>query len=114
MFKNTLFSFKKIAICCIAVLNFCLWSGDSMAQDEHEKMEEDNVKAIDSPSGENSRISLEQPAVNTTPSSSTSTFKVASQKKDPQVSGERKKPEAMPSTMSFNIFLYIVDKFKAD
>ena len=83
-----------------------------MAQDEHEKMEVD--KPIDNPSGENSRISLDQPAVATTPSSSTSNPKVAPQKKDLQVSGERKKPEAMPSTMSFNIFLYIVDKFKAD
>lgn len=86
-----------------------------MAQDEHEKMEVENVKPVDHPSDESSRTSLDRPTVTVTPSSSKSTAKVvAPQKKDPQVSGERKKAETMPSTMSFNIFLYIVDKFKAD
>ncbi|PZX57878.1 hypothetical protein [Algoriphagus chordae] len=113
---KTDFSFKKLTIFSIAVLGICFWAGDSMAQNEQEKSEMEREKPIDKPLVENQS---DQPDIQVRESYIPSTTNVApvktpAPKKESTFSGEGKKAEPAPSTLSFNIFLYIVDKFKAD
>ncbi|MEB2774747.1 hypothetical protein SYJ56_05485 [Algoriphagus sp. D3-2-R+10] len=88
-----------------------------MAQSERDKSEMEREKPIDKPLVENQSDQIDiqtsdspTPAVGGTVTNNKSTL----QKKETQLSGEGKKVESTPSTLSFNIFLYIVDKFKAD
>lgn len=119
MISTTNVSFKKLAILSLAVFGFCFWTGDSMAQSEHEKSEMENPKPFDRPLVENhSDLLNDDPLQNSdTPAAATVHQSVKTpipSKKDLNVSGEGKKANPAPSTLSFNIFLYIVDKFKAD
>lgn len=111
------FNSKKIAFCSILFLLFCFFAVDSMAQTENEKPEIDRAKSHDLPLFENySRIKDPQnQATQATQNTVTKpTVRQDTYKPEPIMEGERKKIETTPSTMSFNIFLYIVDKFKAD
>lgn len=117
MFENSSFPFKKLGISICAVLGMCLWTEDVLAQSEREKVEIENIRNVDKPVSEDHTSTLDgsipkisaskqtQPVVSATPF-----------RKEILTSGEGKKtePSAAPSTLSFNIFLYIVDKFKAD
>lgn len=114
MLKILTLNSKKTTITSIVFLLFCLFAVDSMAQSEKDKPEVDNPKAQDSPHLEDfngakeiSSHTIQSPSIKPAPKHETI-------KSDQNVSGERKKVETTPSTMSFNIFLYIVDKFKAD
>ncbi|WP_339698280.1 hypothetical protein [Algoriphagus aquimarinus] len=109
--------FKKIIFFGISVLGMCIYAGDTMAQSEKDKSEMDNVKPIDKPLVENHLDILNDGQSISSPNASSvngSTSKNSPLKKDNHLSGEGKKAEPAPSTLSFNIFLYIVDKFKAD
>jgi len=118
MLDYTKFSFKKLTICSIAMLIFCFFANDLQAQSEREKSETENPTPLERSLIENPSVILDH----NTPSSRTSSSqhvlheenKNAIIKKENSVGGEKKKMETVPSTMSFNIFLYIVDKFKAD
>ena len=117
MFTKTGFSFRKLSIFSIAVLGLCFWAGNSMAQSEKETSEMEAPKPIDKPILENqSDLHIDAQPQHNIPAEAivTSPKTTAAPKKDSQLSGEGKKPETAPSTLSFNIFLYIVDKFKAD
>ncbi len=119
MILKTEFSFRKLTIFSIAFLGLCFCAGNSFAQNEQEKSEIEREKPVDKPLVENqSDHSDVQIRVNQIPSAAkVSSFRTPLPnvpKKDNQLSGEGKKPEPTPSTLSFNIFLYIVDKFKAD
>ncbi|SFA73328.1 hypothetical protein [Algoriphagus aquimarinus] len=117
MIASSKVSFKKIIFFGISVLGMCAYAGDTMAQSEKEKSEMDNVKPIDKPLMENHTDILNDNHLLGSPSSSgvtVTTSKISPLKKDNLLSGEGKKAEPAPSTLSFNIFLYIVDKFKAD
>ena len=113
------FSFKKLAIFSLVVVAFTFWAGDSMAQSEQENSEMEIPKPIDKPILDNHsdmansdgqvQNSIVPAAATVTPAKA-----FTPPKKNAHVSGEGKKPEHAPSTLSFNIFLYIVDKFKAD
>lgn len=111
------FPFTKIAIFSLTVMTLCFWAGDSIAQSEQEKSEMEQERPItDKPLTENhSDVTDLQTPETLTPTTTTAPSTHASlPKKDNHLSGEGKKPETAPSTLSFNIFLYIVDKFKAD
>jgi hypothetical protein len=116
MIIKTEYSLKKLTIFSVAVLGMCFWASDSIAQSEREKSEVENVKPIEKPLVENQSDRFDvQIRENQVPSATTIiSSKTPLPKKDITLSGEGKKPETAPSTLSFNIFLYIVDKFKAD
>ncbi|MFC5626680.1 hypothetical protein [Algoriphagus winogradskyi] len=118
MILKTVFSIKNLTVFGIAAFGLCLWAGDSMAQSEREKSEIEREKPITKPLSENHSDQVDMPLQdNFSPASTAPTpiVKTVSPKKaENQVSGEGKKVEPTPSTLSFNIFLYIVDKFKAD
>ncbi len=117
MFETLSVPFKKLGIFICAVLGMCLWTGNVLAQSEQEKIEIESIgnmnkpvspehtSSLDSSSPKTSGSKQAQPVVNANPI-----------RKEILISGEGKKSELppAPSTLSFNIFLYIVDKFKAD
>lgn len=119
MLKFSGFHFKKPAMLSAAILGLALFAIDASAQTETEKVEENNPKI-------NDRVILEDHSSiqDNTPASTLSakpaivTKPTATVKRDLPAGGvvsekEVKKNES-PSTLSFNIFLYVVDKFKAD
>ncbi len=119
MLKFPGFHFKKPALLSIAILGLALIAVDASAQSEGEKGGEIHSKANDRVVLEdNASLQDNVPSPIHTPKPSTTVkttaFPVA--KRDLPAGGvdkEVKKNES-PSTLSFNIFLYIVDKFKAD
>jgi len=110
------FFFRKLIVFSIAVFGLCLWSGNSMAQSEQEKSEMRQEKLIDKPLVENQSDHVDvHVSDNQIPAAaSAKSIRAPLPKKDNNLSGEGKIAEPAPSTLSFNIFLYIVDKFKAD
>lgn len=118
MLKFAGFHFKKPALLSVAIVGLALITVDASAQSEQEKTEENSPRT-------NERVVLEDPTSiqdNASPSllpvRSNQNLKAAPVKKDLPAVGilpekEVKKNES-PSTLSFNIFLYVVDKFKAD
>jgi hypothetical protein len=120
MLNLTASHFKRPAFLSVAVLFLALIAVDASAQTENGKIEEINSRNTD-------KIILEDHTViNDNSSSSPLAPKVnVTQKvlptlaKKDLISGEiisekEVKRNDSPSTLSFNIFLYIVDKFKAD
>ncbi|SFT78971.1 hypothetical protein SAMN04489724_2240 [Algoriphagus locisalis] len=113
------FSFKKLTIISLAVLGLCFCAGSAMAQSERDKPEGERERPLSKPQSQENmsdvgdvQVGDNQPPV--VVANPTTSAKTVAPKKDTQVSGEGKKPETTSSTLSFNIFLYIVDKFKAD
>ncbi len=118
MLKFAGFHFKKTALLSVAVVGLALIATGASAQSEQEKTEENSPRV-------NDRVILEDPASlqdnapsNLLPLRSSQTVKSSTVKRDVPAGGvlpekEPKKNES-PSTLSFNIFLYVVDKFKAD
>lgn len=120
MLKFSGFHFIKPTLFSIAVLGLWLIAVDASAQSETDKIEENGPKV-------NDRVILESNSSIQDNSSSPihvarpsgATLKpAATVKRDLPAGGvnldkEVKKNES-PSTLSFNIFLYIVDRFKAD
>jgi hypothetical protein len=114
MFKKLSFPFKKLGICLIGVVGMCLWTQDAFAQ---EKVEIENNKVPEKIILEDHTSSQETGfQKNTVIKQTVPVNKVAvpQPKKEVVYIPEGKKPEQTSSTLSFNIFLYIVDKFKAD
>ncbi len=109
------FNFRKITVFSFAVVAFCFFSEVSFAQEDMRKVDSENLKSTDKPSQEGGVIATEQSTPNPAGNKIITTApKVTPVKKEQVLIGEGKKPEATPSTLNFNIFLYIVDKFKAD
>jgi hypothetical protein len=114
MFEKLSFPFKKLGICLIGVVGMCLWTQNAFAQ---EKVEIENNKVPEKIILEDHTSSQEtgfqKPTVT---KQNLPVTKVAAPqpKKEVVYIPEGKKPEQTSSTLSFNIFLYIVDKFKAD
>lgn len=109
------FNFRKFTFFSIAVLGFCLLPEVSFAQENVGKSERDMIKPSDKSNSEN--ISPANETSSTVPmlnKSVATSPKVVPTKKEPVLITEGKKPESAPSTLNFNIFLYIVDKFRAD
>lgn len=119
MLKFSGFHFKKPALLSVAVLGLALIAIDASAQTETEKVEENNPKVNDRVILEdNTSIQDNTPASNFSSKPSNAVKPAATVKRDLPAGGvfsekDVKKNES-PSTLSFNIFLYIVDKFKAD
>ena len=79
------------------------------------KVETDILKPIEKPIIEGQPITNEaNPLVTNLTKNTPASPKVTAIKKENGLIGEGKKPESSPPTPNFNIFLYIVDKFKAD
>jgi len=108
-------NFKKTVISGITILTLCFFSVVSFAQEDMRKVDSEMLKPIDKPNLEivspsketNGQTSIVAKSLN-------NTSKTIPAKKETGIVGEGKKPESAPSTLNFNIFLYIVDKFKAD
>ncbi|MFN3998915.1 hypothetical protein [Algoriphagus sp.] len=120
MLKFSRFHFGKAFILTLSVLSMALFSIDASAQSENEKVLEVNAK-------NNDRVILEDlTVIQDTNSQKTIISKTTVTQKSPintlkkeSINGEiisekEAKRNESPSTLSFNIFLYIVDKFKAD
>lgn len=117
MFETLSFPFKKLGICLCAVVGMCLWTEDALAQDEQEKAEIETIRNMDKPALEDQHSSHESVSPRITTSKQIQPIvKPMSVRKENLTGGEGKKaePSQVPSTLSFNMFLYIVDKFKAD
>lgn len=117
MFETSSFPFKKLAISLCAVVGMCLWTEDAFAQSEQEKAEIENIRNMEKPALEDHTSSHEAGSPRISPSKQTQpVVKATVTKKENMTGGEGKKvePSQAPSTLSFNMFLYIVDKFKAD
>ncbi len=117
MFKTSSFPFKKLGICFCAFVGMCLFTGEAFAQGEQEKVEIENLRNLDKPSLEDQNSSQEAGSPGITATKPAPLFvKPTVVKKENSTGGEGKKvdPAQAPSTLSFNMFLYIVDKFKAD
>lgn len=110
------FPFKKQAFFSILAVGLCFMAGESLAQSDRDKMDMDNTKPMDRPIVDHTSEVKDNSLRNssTQPVLSINREKIQPVKKEGNISGEGKKTETAPSTLSFNIFLYIVDKFKAD
>jgi hypothetical protein len=112
------FILKKIGISALAIIGFCFIAGESFAQSEREKVDLENVKQTDKSISEDpvQNPELITPKFLPSKASANPSNKVVVKRDLPAggVEKEIKKEEVSPSTLSFNIFLYIVDKFKAD
>lgn len=109
------FNFRKITIFSIAVFGFCLFSEVSFAQEDMGKVETDMIKPVDKANADLIQSANEViPSIQILNRNLVTSPKISPAKKEPGLVGEGKKPESAPSTLNFNIFLYIVDKFKAD
>lgn len=120
MLKFSGFHLSKPIILSLAVLGLMLFAVDASAQSENEKVEEIYPKGNDRVILEDHTLIQDNSSQRLAPAKPNVIQKpiITTIKKD-QNSGENpsdrdlKKNES-PSTLSFNIFLYIVDKFKAD
>ncbi len=115
MFKNSSFPFKKICFC--AFVGICLFTGEAFAQGEQEKVEIETIRNMEKSALEDHTSSQEAGSPRISVSrQSPPVIKATVPKKENMAAGEGKKvePTQAPSTLSFNMFLYIVDKFKAD
>ncbi len=121
MLKFSEFPFTKTAFLFIAGLGMAFFSNESFAQTENEKVEDHILRTSDRPVAEENQLSKESSISLPLPSRATS-VPAAKQtpnqvKRDLPAGGLIKEGETKrdsPSTLSFNIFLYIVDKFKED
>lgn len=118
MLKFAGFHFKKPALLSAAILGLALITVDASAQSEHEKTEENSPRVNERVILEDHTTVQENSPSGLLPVRPNSTLKATSVKRDLPAGGilpekETKKSES-PSTLSFNIFLYVVDKFKAD
>lgn len=119
MLKLSRFHFKKSALLSGLILGLALIAIDATAQSESDKMEENNLKG-------NDRVILDDSGLIHDNNSPIVASKPAPNALKPQITVKRDLPAGgvslekevrrneSPSTLSFNIFLYIVDKFKAD
>lgn len=120
MLKFSNFSVKKPLLLVFVLMGMALISHESSAQNENEKAEELPSTRVDRSGSEDHTASRENAPVlfnASKPSTSVQKTTTPLAKRDNTTDfpkeGETKKPES-PSTLSFNIFLYIVDKFKGD
>jgi hypothetical protein len=107
---------NKLALSCMAVLGLFLLTTEVQAQEENARkpFEKQSVEEHNLPSEGGLSVS----AAPTKPAAAKSILPVLPTKKEVHSGAhlqekESKKNES-PSTLSFNIFLYIVDKFKQD
>jgi len=117
MLKFSGFHFTKPALLCVAILGLALIAVDASAQSETEKMEEHNIKVNDRVLLEdNSSLQDNHSSVTSKPVTSVKVSQTPVKRDLPAggISDKDVKKNESPSTLSFNIFLYIVDKFKAD
>jgi hypothetical protein len=115
MSNSVTFNFRKIAFFSFAVLGLCLFSEVSLAQEDMGKVETDMNKPSEKSSAEISSSGGEtNPTIPIINKTAVPNPKISPVKKEQGLIGEGKKPDPAPSTLNFNIFLYIVDKFKAD
>jgi len=112
MLDSSPISFKKLIFFSIAVLGFCLLPEISFAQENLGKIDSETPKS----SEKENTINLLEGNSNSSnsPKQTVVVQKSTPVKKENIISSEIKKSESKPSTLNFNIFLYIVDKFKAD
>lgn len=121
MLKFSEFHFKKHLILCLGVFGLMTFTLEASAQSENEKVEEIYPKTNDRVILEDHTIVQDNPATKNTavkPINSPKVVAIGASKKELTVlenaSDREVKKNESPSTLSFNIFLYIVDKFKAD
>lgn len=116
MFKRSKVHPVKVFFICLMSFVFAFWTTEVNAQ------EENSPRPTDKPHVEESNHSPQENVQATFPFFKPSQIKqvspISQVKRDLPASGiiqekEQKKNES-PSTLSFNIFLYIVDKFKED
>ncbi len=107
------FSLKLIATFCLLLVAF---TNESFAQEEQEKVETEteiqdpilNYGSLDGDFGSSDQI-IAPAKKNSSPS------RVAAKPQNSKgLISEKKTKKEESSTLSFNLFLYIVDKFKAD
>lgn len=120
MLRFSGFHLSKPIILSLSVLGLMLFAVDASAQVENEKVEEIYPKGNDRVFLEDHSLIHDNSSLRLAPAKPNITQKPVSTvtKRDPN-SGENSserdlKKNESPSTLSFNIFLYIVDKFKAD
>lgn len=114
------FRIKKPVLLSAAILGFVLFSVEASAQIENEKVEEivpknnDRVILEDHTSLQDNSNSRFAPIKSSTTTKAASTPAKKEQSAGEIISEKDPRKSESPSTLSFNIFLYIVDKFKAD
>jgi len=120
MLKFSRFHSSKTFILTLSVLGLALFTVDASAQSENEKVLEISPKNNDRIILEDNTVIQDNFSQKSVPSKPVVTPNAFGSilKKDSSngeiVSEKDVKRNESPSTLSFNIFLYIVDKFKAD
>jgi hypothetical protein len=120
MLNQPTFSFCKIGLVLIFVSAFCLFSGETLAQNEQDKPVE-IPRQLDRPVLEddesfrpNLNSSQNEFKVNAELKVSPATIPSTPIRREVVIGPEGKKTNESTSTLSFNIFLYVIEKFKAD
>jgi hypothetical protein len=120
MLKFSRFHISKPFILTLSVLALALFSVDAFAQTENEKVVEINPKNYDRVTLEDHTVIQDNLSQKTIPAKTaiiqkTPTTGLKKESANGEILSEKEvKRNESPSTLSFNIFLYIVDKFKAD
>lgn len=117
MFNSTIFPFKKVSLLATILLGICVFAEEASAQNEQEKIEIDRLKPLDRPVEEDHTTAQEvvAPKVVVSPKTKNLPTQNTPIRRELILGEEGKKTsEPVSSTLSFNIFLYVVDKFKAD
>ena len=115
MFKNQGIVVKSLSLFGLTLMGLLLVSFEASAQSENERMEEVSPKVVDKPGAIDDHANLQD---NTNPFLSpqlkSNARKANTVKRDLPAGGvmQEKDPKKTESTLSFNIFLYVVDKFK--
>jgi len=117
MFNYSPFPFKKIGFFTGAVLGMCLMAEESFAQNDRDKIEPESAKILEKPLFDEQNVQeVIIPKVLSPSKSNSNPLPIPSTpiRREVVLNPEGKKVEPLPSTLSYNIFLYVVDKFKAD
>lgn len=120
MFKQTINTSSKTKFIAIFALSFCFFAIESLAQSEQEKVRTDlpvENSAVEDLDLSRGHVDLNsKSSTNKTVSKPATKTSVAAKKpvELSLVENKQLKKEEPASTLSFNLFLYIVDKFKAD
>lgn len=112
MSKTSNTFWKSFGLFCLFSIGMVSFSQEALAQGEQDKVEENVPRISDRPSSFDDPISSQDFSPILGPEGTrVKSLKISTPAKKDSMEKESKKAES-PSTLSFNLFLYVVDKFK--
>lgn len=113
MSKTNNFFLKSFGLFCLVSLGMVSFSQEALAQGEQEKVEENAPRILDRPVSVEDQTATQDLSTILGPEGTRvrPIVKAATPAKKDSPEKDTKKTDS-PSTLSFNLFLYVVDKFK--